>query len=414
MILMLALYLYAGRGRDRSGDFQAHFSTQLTDDLTSLGESDRAGDPFTTVKTDEPPSLSADPGGPDEAKTSQPEIPNLARFGPQLSGPEPAPLASTLGSGPPSRLTPGSARDLGAIVSGLHSEDMTAPFSGRDEMTRARLVRREGGTVHSEKAVEDGLSWITRHQRGDGGWSLDYHPQCQGQGCPSHTSGRLIDSDTGATGLALLPLLGAGHSHLKKTRYQTQVRQGLAWLVDHQQPSGELFVGGSPLSRMYSHAIAAMAVCEAYGLTHDPGLRRPAQRAVDFIAAAQEGENGGWRYQPGQPGDTSVFGWQMFALRSARLSGLRVSKNVARGCKTYLDSASTDAKRQVTGEGCDRGSWDPASPQPDRWASSGGRLFLTSLSTLTLEVYYRYLPLYQPSDRDPVKLEEPEKAVAVP
>ena len=56
---------------------------------------------------------------------------------------------------------------------------------------------------------------------------------------------------------------------------------------------------------------------------------------------------GGWRYQPGQPGDTSVFGWQMFALRSARLSGLRVPKNVLRGCKTYLDSAATDRKRTM-------------------------------------------------------------------
>jgi hypothetical protein len=57
---------------------------------------------------------------------------------------------------------------------------------------------------------------------------------------------------------------------------------------------------------------------------------------------------------------------------------------------------------QVKGAGCDRGSWDPFQPQPDRWASrAGGRLFLTSLSILTLEVYYRYLPLYQPTDTDP-------------
>jgi hypothetical protein len=61
---------------------------------------------------------------------------------------------------------------------------------------------------------------------------------------------------------------------------------------------------------------------------------------------------------------------------------------------------------QVKGDGCDRGSWDPLSPQPDRWARSGGRLFLTALSMLTLEVYYRYLPLYQPSDTDPLRGKE--------
>ena len=39
---------------------------------------------------------------------------------------------------------------------------------------------------------------------------------------------------------------------------------------------------------------------------------------------------------------------------------------------------------QVKGDGCDRGSWDPFLPQPDRWASSGGRHFLTALSILKL------------------------------
>ncbi|MHC5544657.1 prenyltransferase/squalene oxidase repeat-containing protein, partial [Singulisphaera rosea] len=190
---------------------------------------------------------------------------------------------------------------------------------------------------------------------------------------------------------------------------------------------------------------------------------------------------------PEQAGDTSVFGWQMFALRSARLSGLIVPKNTLIGCRTYLDLAAADGRKttysyqpgrafspvmtaeallsrqylgwprnfpplikgashvaidleqsqerniyywyyatqllhnlqnkdwkkwnvrvregliqmQIPGNGCDRGSWDPVRPQVDRWAMSGGRLFLTSLSLLTLEVYYRYLPLYQPSDEVP-------------
>jgi hypothetical protein len=36
------------------------------------------------------------------------------------------------------------------------------------------------------------------------------------------------------------------------------------------------------------------------------------------------------------------------------------------------------------------GSWDPK----DRWGLYGGRLYSTTLSTLCLEVYYRFLPLY--------------------
>jgi hypothetical protein len=44
-----------------------------------------------------------------------------------------------------------------------------------------------------------------------------------------------------------------------------------------------------------------------------------------------------------------------------------------------------------------RGSWSPAG---DQHGSSGGRVMITSLSILTLEVYYRHLPLY---NRDLVK-----------
>ena len=55
--------------------------------------------------------------------------------------------------------------------------------------------------------------------------------------------------------------------------------------------------------------------------------------------------------------------------------------------------------------GCAAGSWDPENPTVDTWGAQGGRIVTTAFSTLTLEVYYRYLPLYQSggsaSDRTP-------------
>jgi hypothetical protein len=41
------------------------------------------------------------------------------------------------------------------------------------------------------------------------------------------------------------------------------------------------------------------------------------------------------------------------------------------------------------------GSWDPRSPVPDRWSPHGGRLYVTTMNLLNLEVYYRHLPIYE-------------------
>jgi hypothetical protein len=63
-------------------------------------------------------------------------------------------------------------------------------------------------------------------------------------------------------------------------------------------------------------------------------------------------------------------------------------------------------KTQCKG-GCAEGSWDPERPTLDRWAQ-GGRVFETALSTLTLEVYYRYLPLFK-VNQGPVPPPPPNK-----
>jgi hypothetical protein len=448
-------------------------------DLTSLVEGIRAGDPFTKDQSQDPPSLGLEPADPKLAFSAQPDIPGLVRFGPDLAGPRSLDAGVTIST---------DLSNLGGVKGGgpqfpALAADITAPFSGRQGLERARLVRREGGTVHSEKAVEDGLSWIVRHQRADGSWSLNFQDQCQAAACPPQ---RALDSDTAATGLALLPLLGAGYIHNVKCRHQDSVRRGLEWLVQHQDPSGNLFVGGAGWAYMYSHAIAAMALCEAYGLSRDSNLKEPARRALNFIIEAQNTVTGGWRYSPGQAGDTSVFGWQIFALRSGHMAGLSIPRSTLRGCADYLNLAAADTKKilysyrpgepvspvmtaealvarqllgwprnhpslvkgagrvaahlqssterniyywyyatqllhnlknkdwerwnphvreeliktQVNDDTCAAGSWDPARPIPDHWGEIAGRHYQTALSILTLEVYYRYLPLYRTADDD--------------
>jgi len=41
------------------------------------------------------------------------------------------------------------------------------------------------------------------------------------------------------------------------------------------------------------------------------------------------------------------------------------------------------------------GSWHPYKPVPDRWGSFGGRIYVTTMNLLSLEVRHRMLPIYR-------------------
>ena len=49
---------------------------------------------------------------------------------------------------------------------------------------------------------------------------------------------------------------------------------------------------------MYSHGLATIALCEAYGMTKDEALRGPAQAAVNFIEMAQNPNIGACATRP--------------------------------------------------------------------------------------------------------------------
>src|SRR5207253_902634 len=147
-------------------------------------------------------------------------------------------------------------------------------------------------------------------QSGNGLWSFDNYHRHNGKdcGCRVGIEEEVEPNDTAATALGLLPFLGAGHTHLKPTPYRETVFNGLEALRRRMDKQG--YFGGT----MYGHGLATLAFTEAYSLTKDPKLRETAQRAVDFIAIAQNDRTGGWRYQPRTIGDTSVVGWQVMAL----------------------------------------------------------------------------------------------------
>ncbi|MCS7303657.1 MAG: terpene cyclase/mutase family protein [Thermoguttaceae bacterium] len=343
---------------------------------------------------------------------------------------------------------------------------------GRDPTVRNKILYSQGGTSATEAAVARALRWISRHQNADGSFSL--HAFNRTSDCQGQCSGEGTTSDVAGTALALLPMLGAGQTH-QQGEYASVVRAGLQWLLARQKEDGDLREPG--LGQMYSHGLASIVLCEAYALTGDSQLRQAAQRALNFILQAQHPE-GGWRYQPGQAGDTSMVGWQLMALNSGRMAGLQVPTETLMKASRYLDSAQTDragskygympglsASPAMTAEallcrqylgwprdhaglrggirfllerhppnakefniyywyyaaqvfhhyggpewerwntqmrrilvdsqvrtGHAAGSWNP----DPYWGQTGGRLYQTALAACTLEVYYRYLPLYRP------------------
>lgn len=195
-----------------------------------------------------------------------------------------------------------------------------------------------GGGSASQRAVDLGLDWLARHQEAGGHWSCaGFGERCASNRCDG---GGDWSHDIGVTGLALLAFLGAGHYPNGRTPHARTVRDGLRYLVGCQQTETGCFgeVGRND-AFLYDHAIASVAVTEAYGLSHWPMLKEPASRAIRFIEAARN-PRAAWRYHhpPQGDNDVSVTGWMVMALKSAQDFGLPVDPAAMNGARAYLES----------------------------------------------------------------------------
>jgi len=113
---------------------------------------------------------------------------------------------------------------------------------------------------------------------------------------------------------------------------------------------------------MYSHAIATLALCEAYSRTEDEEwltrLKPVIRSALDYLLRTQNTERkpqalngpvgrdnpsyGGWRYSgESTESDLSVTGWCMMALAAGRSIGFEVDKeHIKRGLE-YVANCNT-------------------------------------------------------------------------
>ncbi|MEK6247922.1 MAG: hypothetical protein N2C12_07065, partial [Planctomycetales bacterium] len=214
------------------------------------------------------------------------------------------------------------------------------PQSGFQERKKRQGQNGDRGrqSQQLDESIRAGLEFLRTHQSDNGSWSFNRF----GNGRPEYRYEQAsIHSDVAATGLAVMCFLGAGFDHYDYGEYTEQIQAAVDYLVANQQADGNLYVEQDPESSkvvaLYSHAIAATAICEAYGMTRDPKLKQPAQAAIKFIEHSQHTQRGGWRYVPRQSSDTSVTGWMLAALKSADLAQLEVQKKTFKNVYKFLD-----------------------------------------------------------------------------
>ncbi len=187
-------------------------------------------------------------------------------------------------------------------------------------------------------AIDAGLKWLANHQDEDGKWDCDGFMKhdsadseiCNGPGNAVH--------DVGITALALLAFLGDG-STMRAGPYKKNIKKGVLWLRGQQQENG-LFGSAASHDFVYDHAIAAYAMCEAFGLSDYKLLRKSAQNGINYLESHRNPYSV-WRYQPrDNDNDISVTGWAIMAYESGQFFKLQVNTGALKLCETFLDQVS--------------------------------------------------------------------------
>jgi hypothetical protein len=360
---------------------------------------------------------------------------------------------------------------------GVKSAFVGMSIEARSPKNRSEAAAKNGGSQESEQAVEAALDYFARHQRNDGSWTAIFEQgPCQGE-C-DHSGITKDPHEIASTGLALMCFLGAGHT-MTEGKYSEQVNRGVYYLIQRlkiEYGRGS-WLTSAAASEMYEHGIASLALCEALQMKGDASIKDACQASINFIVYAQHND-GGWDYHPKSPGDLSIVGWQVMALKSAVAANLQVPPETIRGIDLFLfrhavgefmfryrnrgkptDSmtaignllrlfrgtsktnpvllkavdhlvdegpSAKDAYynyyatqlifqfggmkwekwngklrdylvRTQSRTGHDAGSWWLGS---DISNDTGGRLYVTAMACLTLEVYYRYLPVYEETSEE--------------
>jgi hypothetical protein len=216
----------------------------------------------------------------------------------------------------------GMGMDMGGMSMSIKMPKLMG--SRCDKADRMRRLKREGGKERTEEAVVKALHWLKQVQNADGSWGGGYAPSM--------------------TGLALLAYLG----HCEKQdspEFGDTVIRAIKYLLDKNEAQGGKMYARKP---SYETGICAYALGEAYIVTKNfrpkiPGIDKALERSIAVIVEKQKAD-GGWDYGYStamtRGSDTSVSGWQMQALKVAKMTGLEF-----KGIDKAMDKAMENMMR---------------------------------------------------------------------
>jgi len=199
-----------------------------------------------------------------------------------------------------------------------------SPAAADEESPRLAQYRQ-----NVDRAVDTALMFLARAQAenptGDGSFA-DVHGQTNA-----------------VAGLVGMAFLSKGYRP-GSPPYGDVINRSIDYILATETQNGYLGVRGD---RMYGHGIATLFLSEVSG-TVDPERQKRIDallpKALRVILDTQQipkeraEDRGGWRYEPtSNDSDISVTGWQLMALRSARLNGASVPASAIEEAIGFID-----------------------------------------------------------------------------
>jgi len=225
-------------------------------------------------------------------------------------------------------------------------------YEGRE--CRKYYAEDYGADEETEEAVEQAMNWLSRHQYEGGHWSFQHGgatcpyiavPEPCNSECPNEggEGGHFVS----ATGMALLPFLGAGFGPTHG-KYGQVVTQGLNYLISQVKPES---AGGTESGTVgesyngYDQGMGTLALLEGLGVCRSSGfgevnetdLTQACTAAVRRITLCQHDYHawpqysGGWRYNCQDWTDMSVSSWMVQAIKAAGSLGIDYEAMSSRG-----------------------------------------------------------------------------------